>query len=479
MAQCSFGKISTQGIFEPTMPYGTDLIGRMFYIRTQSTQALITAFDFLGNYPSEAKRFRQGVADRTGIPAENIWFHELQIHASPPVGFLQGKVTDTLIARTAEEVLRMMARSEPFTCDVAELHAGTQFTVNREQLVAGLGGVTVWSGIRYDDRNRPYANDPDIMLLRGYRPELPAFQQKIWFDNPVDPKAYLFVFRHTNGKVMGTLSRFAAHPDVAVLFELRVDSPNEYRYNFDWPGYLSEKLESTFQAPSLYLNGPCADLSVRKGYDGMDSYEASAAEAKRIGESIADALIARYRKKRVPLGDAENCKAALFSFELPMRENLPYTREHPPNLEAILQNAEEAFSRAASQNAPAYLVKQLADERYRVQYDYAKVYQSPFFTDQALANHTLTATVSVLQLGDYLFFGVPGESLCEMSRWLRESFTGVKTVTVDEVNGYYDYMATPASLTHGGYTYWQSWVSRDAVPVLKAGIIREMEEFLE
>ncbi len=474
MAQCSFGKVSTKGVFTPTMPYGTDLYGRMLYLRSRDTRVLITAFDFLGDSPALATRFRQGVSEATGIPAENIWFHELQIHAAP---VLTPEEMERLIALTAREARAMMERAREFRCDVAELHTGDRFSMNREQLVPGLGGVTVWTGLRFDERRRPFARDPGIMLLRGYRPNPPILETPVYFDEPVDPKAYLFVFRDTDGQVIGTLSRFAAHPDVAVLFEQRVNSPQEYHYDFDWPGYLSESLEREFGAPSLYLNGPCADLSVRKGYDGMDTYRASAAEAKRIGEEIARALLERYFRKRSPLGDADNLKAATFTFELPMRENLPFDRKSPPDLDRLLGEADDALERAKAEGAPAYQIKQLIDDRYRVPYDYSRVYQSDVFSDETLARHTVTATVSALRLGDFLFIGVPGESLCEMGRWLRETFTGAKTIPVDEVNGYYDYMATPASLTKGGYTYWQSWVSRDAVPTLKEGIVREMEDF--
>ena len=66
-----------------------------------------------------------------------------------------------------------------------------------------------------------------------------------------------------------------------------------------------------------------------------------------------------------------------------------------------------------------------------------------------------------------------------MTMWLRSTFTGVKTIPVDQVNGYYNYMATPRSLTLGGYTYWSSWVSRRSIPLLKEGIVREMEEWLD
>lgn len=94
------------------------------------------------------------------------------------------------------------------------------------------------------------------MLLRGYDPKLPVFDKPIYFDNPVDPRAYLFVFRDENGKVIGTVSRFAAHPDVAVLFEHL--GGHDYHYDYDWPGYLSEKWNRNL------MHRLCNKRSVRK-----------------------------------------------------------------------------------------------------------------------------------------------------------------------------------------------------------------------
>jgi len=121
----------------------------------------------------------------------------------------------------------------------------------------------------------------------------------------------------------------------------------------------------------------------------------------------------------------------------------------------------------------------MIDNRWRCMQDSVTIDSCLIFTDDTLGCETLEVTVPVVQLGDYLFIGVPGESLVDMSIWLRSTFTGVKTIPVDQVNGYYNYMATPASLTHGGYTYWSSWVNRESIPVLKEGIVREMEKWLD
>ena len=480
MSKCCFGKISLQGTFSPKWPFGTDLYARMLYISSADTQVLLVAFDTLCTAPSETERFRKEVSARTAIPAEHIWYHELQVHAAPDSLDLRDDAMDKIIALVAEKTNEMIKSAVEFTWEVAHVDVGERFSMNREQYIPGLGGVTVWAGIKFDSKEHAYCNDPSAMLLRGYQPKLEAFDSPIYFDNPVDPKAYLFVFRNINGAIIGTLSRFAAHPDVAVLFELRpVPHSDQYHYHFDWPGYLTEKLEQHFSAPSIYLNGPCADLATRKGWDGMDTYMHADRECKRIGEEIAEVLIAKYRQKHETAGDTDYLKAELFSFDLPVREDFPKNREMLCAQLKKLPEMDAAINSAIEAEKPAYEIKKMIDLRWRAAQDSVTVDSYLIFNDETLDSPTIRVTVPAIQLGDYLFVGVPGECLVDMSIWLRSSFTGVKTIPVDQVNGYYNYMATPASLTHGGYTFWSSWTNRESIPVLKQGILQKFEKWLD
>ena len=83
-----------------------------------------------------------------------------------------------------------MTRAQELTRQVAEADFGADeaLNCNREQHAAGLGGVTVWSGMDFDEKGRPYTQNDNIMLLRGYHPALPVFDNPIYFDNPADPK---------------------------------------------------------------------------------------------------------------------------------------------------------------------------------------------------------------------------------------------------------------------------------------------------
>ena len=477
MAKCCFGKVSLKGCFLTQWPFGTDIYARLFYIHANNTEVLIAAMDSGDTFPKDTVRFRQMVSKQTGIPADNIWYHELQLHAAPSSLSLTGEYMEKVAAVVSDEVNAMKQRAQDFTCEVAEAYAGMKYTVNREQYVHGLGGVTVWSGIDYDENDQGYCTKWERMLLRGYHPDIETLKEPVPFDNPVDPRAYLFVFRDLSGNVIGTLTRFAAHPDVAVLFECE-GALDQFHYDFDWPGYLSTIMEEKFNAPSMYVNGPCANLSTHKHYEGAVTYEIAKAECMRIASDFADLLLKQYRKKTVAFGSGDNCKCGHFEFYLPMREDFPKTVEEAKNYLPWVESAEQALQEAITEGAPPPVIKQLIDDRWRAQMTHRYIDAVGGFDQEDLTRRSIKVEVKVLQLGDYLFIGVPGESLVEMTEFLRSNFTGTKTIPIDQCGGYRGYMATPTSLTLGGYTYWHSWVSRDAIPLLKNKIVEAMEDFL-
>ncbi len=482
MLKVSFAKMSTKGTFAAQWPYGTDLYGRFLYLESGSEKALIAAFDFNGSYPREAARWRSEISKRTGIPERSVWFHELQIHAAPFFDQIAGEYLDALIDRSAETVLEMMDRAVLCDCYAAECDMGTDFSFNREQYVEGLGGVTVWRGIEFDKNGTPFTSDPSIMLLRGYTPDLPVFENKIIFDNNVDQMGYVFVFRDKNGNTLGSVTRFAAHPDVAVLFEhsKNPDRGSEYHYDYDWTGYLADDMAAYFGGVGMYINGPCADLATKKDCSDGDTYEKSARECKRLAKVMGEHMRECFERKSKKLDTSLPLKTDFFRIPLPIKEDIPRSYDEIRTLDSAINSKQSELDAAIGEGAPAWQVKKLIDDRWRLGYiPYNFRGEEHSFTAEDLRTHTLSVDVSVMSFGGYLFVGVPGESLVDMTLWLRSRFSGTKTIPVDQVGGYYNYMATPRSMTLGGYTYWSSWVRRDAIPVLKKELAPLIDDFLE
>lgn len=127
-------------------PSAPRFFARLLYINANNTEVLIASLDTLCTYRTDAIAFRNRVSEITGIPADNIWYHELQTHATPDWDALTGEPILRIAGAVGKEALAMKDRAVNFTCEVAEVYAGMNYSVNREQYVAGLGGVTVWLG---------------------------------------------------------------------------------------------------------------------------------------------------------------------------------------------------------------------------------------------------------------------------------------------------------------------------------------------
>ena len=481
--KCSFAKMSTKDTFKAEWPYGTDLYGRFLYLEQGNERVIIAGFDFNATYPREADRWRREVAKRTGLPEKSVWYHELQIHAAPYQDMIAGEAMDRLIDKSVGTVLDLISRAEE--CDVfaAEIDMGTEYSFNREQYIEGLGGVTVWRGMEFDEQGRAYTQDPNIMLLRGYQPELPAFEKPIYFDNNVDQMAYMFMFKNKKGETLGTVSRFAAHPDVGVLFE-HSENPErlkEYHYDYDWTGYLADDMAEIYGGIGMYINGPCADLATKKDCSpGHGTYESSAAECKRLAKSIGSHIREVFDEKAVKLDTDKVFKTETFEIVMPMNKDIPDNYADMPKCWDKFNELQKEFDSAVAEKRPAYEVKRIIDDLWRAGHINHMCRGAKYsFTDEELKSHEVTVYVSALRFCGYLFVGVPGESLVDMSLWLRSRFTGTKTIPVDQCGGYYNYVATPRSLTLGGYTYWSSWISREAMPKFKKDLAPMLDEFLK
>ena len=476
MAKCSFGKVVLNGVFAPLYPFGTDLEGRFFYVEEGARRWLLATFDFSGTFRSTALAFRQAVSQATGIPVSHIWYHELQIHAAPISHELAGAPCQRLIALCLPEIQAMVARAQPAHIDYVLADFTGQFNLNREQYIPELGAVTAWAGLEIDSQGRPWTQNPAILNLDGYRPALPAFDTPIYFDRPADGQGLLAVLRAADGTVLGSLARFAAHPDVAVLFESH-GIADQYRYHFDWTGYLRQAIDRQLGGIGLYLNGPCADLAVRKGYGGMTTYEACDREALRIGGLIAGALLRAWQARPPRWQALRLAGIAAATLPLPLRDTLPHSLQAAQHTGEGLQQAQRNLDAALAQSASPARIKRLIDEKLHQRTLRTMVQEWVGFTDAELSSRQAAVEAGAVCLNGLVFAGLPGECLAQTTTLLRAAALGQRLITLDQVNGYLGYVTTAQAYDQGGYSYWGGWVRRDAEALLRQqalGVIRSV-----
>ena len=59
---CSFGRVSLKGTFTPKWEFATELYVRLFYLKSGDEQLLFCAFDTLGTWASDTRKFRKEIS---------------------------------------------------------------------------------------------------------------------------------------------------------------------------------------------------------------------------------------------------------------------------------------------------------------------------------------------------------------------------------------------------------------------------------
>jgi len=462
MAECAIGKIATNGTWEPRFPFGTDIEGRFLYVRDEERQWLLATFDFSYRYRRTSLAFRRAVSEATGVPVECVWTHESQSHSAPVAPELDGEANERLVELCLPVIQETIDRAEEAEVSYVVADLGSRFNLNREQYIPGLGAVTVWSGCEFDEDDRPYSNDPSIMLLREWKPDLPAFRDRIYFDRPADPQGVLVVFRKPGGAVIGTLVRFAGHPDIvgACACNFCRGGMEEYHYHFDWPGYVREAAEKRLGGIGLCVVGPCGNLSSKKR--SVPGYESGDKQSREMGYGIVDACLSECESRSLGwrplrLGAPQHTEVGL-----PLRESFPKSRAE---VEACPEKADQyrkAYLQAIENGEPPHRIRELIDLCHHWSWAPNIVDRWCGLSDEELTRGTMSVELVAVGLNDLVLAGLPGESLTETCQWLRAQSLGERLVVFDMINGYGCYQTTREQYDLGGYSAACSCLSRDA-----------------
>jgi len=479
MAVCGLAKAAVNGVWAATRPFKTDIEGRFVYVAEGERRWLIAAFDFSYMFRRSSRAWREAIAEATGIPVECIWVHELQNHSAPIALELDGEPVDRLVEACLPAIQKAIAGACEAEVSFAVIDLGDRFNLNREQYVPGLGMVTVWHGLEFDEAGRPFTQDAGLMLMCGYKPELPAFEKPIYFDRPADPQGVIVVLRQRDGgKVLGTLARFAAHADVFAncTWDLGRGDPKDLWYHFDWPGYLRRRLEETLGGVGVTLCGPCGDLSTRNRHAAGS--DAGDRRSREIGCGIADALLEAWHSK--PRWRPLDLGPVVYAdLDLPLRDTVPTCRDEIAAAEPRSRQVHQEFEAAIRSNAPAWQVKQLADLHQHWLCMDRIIDRWAGLSEDELRRRAMRVELQAVRLGDLVLAGLPGESMAETSQWLRAQSLGRRLVTVDQVNGYCAYQTTSEQYDMGGYAYWCSCLAREATNLTRRkslDLIRRCED---
>jgi hypothetical protein len=478
MALCGFGKVVTNNTWEARFPFGTDIEGRFLYVRDGERQWLLAAFDFSYTYRRTSLAFRKAISAETGIPVENIWTHESQSHSAPVAPELAGKACERLIEACLPAIRDTVRGAEEAEMSYVVADLGDRFNLNREQYIPGVGAVTVWSGLEFDEADRPYSQDPSIMLLREWKPDVPAFQQRIYFDRPADPQAAMVLFRRPGGGVIGTLTRFAAHPDIvgACATNFCRGGLSDYRYHFDWPGHVRQAAEERLGGMGVCVVGPCGNLGTKKR--SVPGYESGDQQSRQLGYDLVNACLGRWEDRPTAWKPLRLNGLAHTQAYLPLRETFPKSRAEVAKAPEKAEEYRKAYQAAIQENQPPHRIRELIDLCHHWSWTPNIVDRWCGLSDEELARSAMSVELEAVGLNDLVLAGLPGESLTETCQWLRAQSLGERLVVVDMVNGYGCYQTTREQYDLGGYSAACSCLSRDADRTTRRETLRLIREVM-
>jgi hypothetical protein len=431
----------------------------------------------------------QGTAIRTAVAAalgcrqDAVVVHCTNTH-SVPDHFLAFPL-EVLAAQAVAAAREALAQRRPFRLVEATVDVGNRFSILRRKFLPGIGTFTVWYGYRLEN-GRPdgaaLIREQAERVFGRCRSRILELAEPIWFDDPVDPLVQGLVFVGSNGKAIGSLIRFSAHPHTTSHVQ-------KLRYHPDFPGFARNAMERELGGICIYLTGPCGDIVPKEEMQfsmppaaerpaGAERYfgpsywhkEAVVGErlrvAQNIGEGLASTVLARLKREaHQQRQKARNLtesrfwatkpwrpsvvRARTFNLTVPIRENYAASA-------AAATSAQDAETKrllelqrreGADQTAP-WEFRSLAD---RVQQLSLEALDIRSFPDGVLQSRQVTLEMGLLQLGDIILAGLPSEPCVGSSIRLRANTLGDRLWTVSLANGWIGYLPGSFDCLAGGY----------------------------
>ena len=449
--------------------YHDDITARALYLEGEHHRLLWIVTDFSYLFRKQASTIRKRVAEKFGLDTADISVLAIESHASAVAGQIDEAIAAENCIPAVEEAI---STATPGNIRFIAADVGSRFSVNRRQLInRELGVFTFWYGYRFEggraearalarDAIRGLGSAQPVLVFSPPRErtetpapreeEVPELAGPIWYDRPVDPLLQLAVFSTSEGKNVGSIIRFSAHPAT-------VNRLDAYQWSADYPYFLRQRLEEELGGITIFLEGPSANLVAPVD---KKSFELG----RRIGEGLADEALKVLDSYSPPAQPLENLRGNSLHVHLPIRTEFPASVEEAKQRESELTVNLAALS---SQKVPLGKIKKLGELREFYSYvpSMFKKWVSP--TREEIQQHYLEVELSAWAVNDLYVIGLPGEIFMETGLWLRGNSQGVRLITASNCNGYTCYLPTPDEAMLGGYESCCAILSPEAEPLLR------------
>jgi neutral ceramidase len=390
-----------RGIHDP-------LYAACLYLEDGGSRLAIVTADILMISKRHVQAVRARVAERTGIPPDNLMIACSHTHSGP---WASGRLDLEALERGLEPEQEYVQALQRKLVALVEQASGSLFEAQvgvdkgycgREQ---GVGG----------NRHHPQGiADPEV-----------------WVVGVQDPQ----------GRWRACLVRYALHPTFLHSDNLLVSA--------DYPGYLRRRLaESHPGMVFLFAQGASGNQSPRFFRSGK-----TFAEAERVGVELAKA--AENVLEGMEVEDAPSLSASSTETDLELR-GLPPRGEAEARVAAA--KAEWERLRAAARPPEEQWLAEL--ELLGAEDTLGYILQNEKGRRLPLRDDALPAEVQVLGIGDARLVGVQGELFAELGLTIQYRSPFARTVVIELANGCLPgYAATARAYAEGGYEAGTSLLS--------------------
>lgn len=456
---------------------------RCFVVETDSGLACWVVYDLTCLLLDHGTAIRTAVAAALGCGRDEVVVHCTHTH-SVPDHFLAFPV-EVLAEQAVAAAREALAWMRPFSLIEATVDVGNRFSLLRRKFLPGIGTFTVWYGYRLENGRpdgAPLIREQAERVFGRSNTQVPEFAGPIWFDDPVDPLVQGLVFVGSNGKAIGSLIRFSAHPHTTSHVQ-------KLRYHPDFPGFARNAVERELGGMCIYLTGPCGDIVPKEKMQfsmpeaaerpaGVERYfgpspwhkEAVVGErlrvAQNLGEDLASTVLARLKgKAHQQPKKAHTSKESRSWATAPWQPSVVRARTFNLTVPIRENYAESAAAATSAQDAAA---RRLLELQWREQADRPAPWEFRSLADRvtqlglealdircfpagAIQSRQVTLEMGLLQLGDIILAGLPSEPCVGSSFRLRANTLGDRLWTVSQANGWIGYLTGSFDCLAGGY----------------------------
>ena len=412
----------------------TPLMSHAAVVESNGVMAAIVSLDIIFFTTRFADSLRERISEATGIPAELIMLHTTHTHT--------GCETD---------VACWGAPANPDALIPVADATVEAVLAAKEALAPVKMGTARGFDTRYHFCRDWYTTDGRIVMNPGGMPR----ENLVRPVSDIDHSVNVIRFDDLVGNPLAFIVNYANHLDTTAKYK---------KFGADYAGYLRIALRRDFgrDVAVVFLNGCCGNINHCDYYNNSHK-QRHCRKGLLASEQIGEGLAKVVKEVQPDLVCAEKeifIQGKYEKFPVPRRHATPEMKEWA---ECVLKKADAAKAAGEKYN--------IHDEICAMQY---------LAEDPDAVPATVDIGIHVLQIGDTVYVGLPGEIFSEIGLKIKANSPFANTVVVELADGWEGYIPTDNALLAGCYESMYSNISytglgtADAIVAGATGMLREL-----